>query len=104
MTKPQTSKPQIKTRPLRDERRGANSPPPRSRGRKPSRSGQGKKWLLAALLAIAGWWASAPGEDTLRVRHTVVLSKAEALRLPVNMSSDELEGLERVDPLLDSVG
>jgi hypothetical protein len=58
---------------------------------------------LAALLAIAVWWAWEPGADTLRARHTVVLSKAEALRLPVNMRSEELEALERIGPLLDSV-
>ncbi len=96
MAKQQTSKPQIKARPLRDERRGAKPPPPRSRW--------GKPWLLAALLIIAGWWAWAPGADTLRERHVGVLSKAEALRLPVNMSSEELEALERIGPLLDSVG
>src|SRR5262245_14072325 len=96
MAKHQTSKSQIKTRPLRHERRGAKHPPPRSRG--------GKLLLLAALLAIALWWAWTPGADTLRERHAGVISKAEALRLPVNMSSEELESLERVGPLLDSVG
>src|SRR5262245_42383919 len=96
MAKQQTSKPQIKTRPLRYERRGAKPPPPRSRGKKP--------WLLAALLAIAVWWAYSPGADTLRGRHADVLNKAEALRLPVNTSSEELEALERIGPLLDSVG
>src|SRR6266545_3826211 len=96
MAKQQTSKPQIKTRPLRDERRGAKPPPTRSRGR--------KQWLLAVLLAIAGWWMLSPGADTLRGRHAGVISKAEALRLPVNTSSEELEALERVGPLLDSVG
>ena len=96
MAKQKTSKPQIKTRPLRDERRGAKPPHPRSRG--------GKLWLLAGLIAIAGWLAWAPGEDTLRVRHAGVISKAEALHLPVNTSSEELEALERMGPLLDSVG
>src|SRR5262245_54033147 len=96
MAKQQTSKPQIKTRPLRDERRGAKPPPPRSRW--------GKPWLLAALLAITGWWAYSPGTDTLRGQHAGVLSKAEALRLPVNTSSEELEALERIGPLLDSIG
>src|SRR5215471_4872926 len=96
MAKQQTSKPQIKTRPLRNERRGVKPPPPRSRG--------GKPWLLAALIALAGWWAWSPGADTLRGRHAGVLSKAEALRLPVNTSSEELEALERIGALLDSVG
>src|SRR5215510_2935105 len=96
MAKQQTSKPQIKTRPLRDERRGEKPPPPRSR--------RGKPWLWAVLLAIVGWWVCSPGADTLRERHAAVLSKAEALRLPVNTSSEELEALERIGPLLDSVG
>src|SRR5215470_3879006 len=96
MAKQQTSKLHIKTRPLRDERRGAKSPAPRSR--------RGKTWLLVALLAIAGWWVLAPGPDTLRGRHAGVVSKAEALHLPVNTSSEELEALERMGPLLDSVG
>ncbi len=59
---------------------------------------------MAALFVIAWWWATPPGEDTLRRRHAGVLSKAEALRLPVNTSSEELEALERIGPLLDSVG
>jgi hypothetical protein len=96
MAKQQTSKSQIKTKPLRDERRGAKSPAPRSRG--------GKTWLLVPLLAIAGWWVLAPGADTLRERHAGVISKAEALHLPVSTSSEELEALERMGPLLDSVG
>src|SRR5262245_15525607 len=96
MAKQQTSKPRIKTRPLRDERRGAKPPAPRSR--------RGKTWLLVPLLAIAGWWVLAPGADALRGRHAGVISKAEALHLPVNPSSEELEALERVGPLLDSVG
>src|SRR6185295_4653121 len=99
MAKQRTSKSQIETKPPRDERPGAK-PPARSRGAK---SRKGKLWLLAALLAIAVWWAWTPGADTLRRRHAVVLSKAEALRLPVTMSSEELEELERIGPLLDSV-
>lgn len=97
MAKQQISKPQIKTSRPRDARRGAKPPPP------PPRSRGGKLWLLAPLLAVAGWWACSPGADTLRVQHAGVLSKAEALRLPVNTSSEELETLERVGPLLDSV-
>jgi hypothetical protein len=96
MAKQQTSKPQIKAKPSREESRGAKTPTPKPR--------RGKLWLLAALLAIAGWWALLPGADALRGRHAGVISKAEALRLPVNTSSEELEALERVGPLLDSVG
>jgi len=96
MAKQQASKTQIKARPPRDKSRGAKPPTPWSRG--------GKPLLLAALLAIAGWWAFSPGVDTLRERHAGVISKAEALRLPVNTSSEELEALERIGPLLDSVG
>jgi hypothetical protein len=59
--------------------------------------------LIAGLLALAGWWAWSPGADTLREQHAEVLSKAEALRLPVNTSAEELDALERVGPLLDSV-
>src|SRR5262245_21288404 len=96
MAKQKTSKPRINTRPLSNKRRGAKPPPARSHG--------GKPWLLAALLAIAGWWAFSPGAETLRARHAGVIRKAEALRLPVNTNSEELEALERIDPLLDSVG
>jgi hypothetical protein len=96
MAKKQTSKPLTETKPPRDERRGKKLPPPKSRGR--------KLWLLAALLIIAVWWAWAPEADTLSGRHAGVLSKAEALRLPVSASSEELEALERIGPLLDSVG
>src|SRR5262245_2171612 len=96
MAKQQASKSQIKTKPLRGERRGAKPPPTRSRGR--------KHWLLAALLAIVGWVALSPGEDTLRAQHAGVISKAEALRLPISTSSEELKALERMGPLLDSVG
>lgn len=96
MAKRQTSKPQVETKPLRDERRGAKTPAPKSGGR--------KRWLLAVLIAIAVWWMWEPGADTLRKRHAGVISKAEALRLPVNASSEELEALERIGPLLDSVG
>jgi hypothetical protein len=96
MAKRQTSKPQMETKPPRDERRGAKSSPPKSRWRKP--------WLLALLLVIAVWWVCLPGADALRGRHAGVISKAEALRLPVSASSEELEALERIGPLLDSVG
>src|SRR5262245_17432182 len=96
MAKQQASKPLPRTRPLRNERRGAKPTPPKSR--------RGKPWLWAAILVLAGWWVWAPGADMLRERHASVLSKAEALHLPVNSSSEELEALERVGPLLDSVG
>jgi hypothetical protein len=96
MAKQQTSKSQIKKAPPRDERRAEKSPPPRSRGRKP--------WLLVILLAIAGWWVFSPEADMPGGRHAGVLSKAEALHLPVNTNSKELEALERIGPLLDSVG
>jgi hypothetical protein len=101
MAKQQTSKPQTKTKPLRNEGRGAKPHPQKSGGAK---SRRGKLLLLAALLAIAGWWAWRPGPEGLRERHAGVISKAEALRLPVNTSSEELEALERIGPLLDSVG
>src|SRR5215470_16007073 len=106
MAKQQVSKPQIKTGTARDERRGAKSPAPKPPSKKlpPPRSRGKKRWLLVVILAIVGWRMWASGEDTLRERHAGVLSKAEALRLPVNMSSEELEALERVGPLLDSVG
>src|SRR5215475_13539726 len=111
MAKQQPSKSQIKTKPLREERPGAKSHPPKSGGAKSggaksggAKSGGGKLLLLAALLAIVGWLAWTPGPDGLRERHAGVISKAEALRLPVNTSSEELEALERIGPLLDSVG
>ncbi|MBO0858720.1 MAG: hypothetical protein J2P21_09675 [Chloracidobacterium sp.] len=68
------------------------------------RARRGKLLLLVAFIAIAVWWAWTPGAEGLRERHAGVISKAEALRLPVNISSEELEALERIGPLLDSVG
>jgi len=59
--------------------------------------------LWAAVLLSLGGWGCTQGEDALRQQHAGVLSEAEALRLPVNMSSEELSALERVGPLLDSV-
>ena len=108
MAKQITSKPRIQTKPLSNQRRGVNPTPVRNerRGAKPpprSRAGI-KAWLLSALLIIGGWWALTPGEDTLRERHRDVLSKAEGLRLPVSTNSKELDSLERIGPLLDSVG
>src|SRR5262245_25751432 len=96
MAKRQTSKPPVETKPPRAERRGAKPAPP-------TRSGRRTLWLLVVFLPIAGWLVWTPGADTLRRRHADVISKAEALHLPVNMSSDELEALERIGPLLDSV-
>lgn len=60
-------------------------------------------WLWVVILASAGGWGCTPGEETLRQQHALVVSQAESLRLPVNMSSEELDGLERMGPLLDSV-
>jgi hypothetical protein len=95
-SKSQTSKPQIKAEPLRDERRGAKPSSPKPRRR--------KLWLFVALLAIAGWRLYSPEEAPPRERYAGVISKAEALRLPVNESPEELKALERIGPLLDSVG
>jgi hypothetical protein len=77
--------------------------PPAALPKEPEARRGKKVWVLAPLLAIAGWWACTSGEDGLRARHAEVVRKAEALRLPVNFSSDELEALERMGPLLDSV-
>ncbi|HEY8461195.1 MAG TPA: hypothetical protein VIM99_12485 [Blastocatellia bacterium] len=95
MAKRQTPKPQIKTGLQPDERRVAKPLSSKLRGR--------NSLLLAAAIAMTGWWMWGPEEETLRRRHADVISKAEALRLPVNASSEELEALERVGPLLDSV-
>src|SRR5215475_7380045 len=96
MAKQQNSKSQTKTKPLRNERRSAKPNLRMPRG--------GKLTLLAVPIAIAVWWAWTPGTEELRVRHAGLISKAEALHLPVNMSSEDLEALERMGPLLDSVG
>ena len=42
-------------------------------------------------------------EDSLRQQHASVLNQAESLHLPVNVNSEDLEALERVGPLLDSI-
>lgn len=70
--------------------------------RSSSGSSKGKMWLLILLLTSAGGWGCT-GTDALRQRHARTLSQAEALQLPVNLSSEELDGLERMGPLLDSV-
>src|SRR5215471_13010384 len=106
MAKQQPSNSQIKTKPFGGDRLGAKLNPPKSAGAKSggansggaksggaksggaksggAKSGGGKLLLLAALLAIVGWLAWTPGPDGLRERHAGVISKAEALRLPVN--------------------
>jgi hypothetical protein len=61
------------------------------------------KWLLAAIIAGAAGAACSPGAGDLRQRHAGVLRQAENIRLPVSISSEELQALERVGPLLDSV-
>lgn len=60
-------------------------------------------WLSAALVVTALGSGCAPGTDTLRQQHAGALRQAEALQLPVNMSSEELDALEQISPLLDSV-
>lgn len=55
------------------------------------------------ILACLGTWGCTPGEDDLRQQHAGVLRQAETLQLPVSLNSEELTGLERVGPLLDSV-
>lgn len=63
-----------------------------------------KLGLLVIIFACAGSWGCTPNEDALRQEHASVLSKAENIGLPINMSSDELASLERMEPLLDSIG
>ncbi len=65
-------------------------------------SSKGKMWLLILILTSA-WGSGCTGTDALRQRHARTLSQAEALQLPINLSSEELDGLERMGPLLDSV-
>ncbi|MDQ3012276.1 MAG: hypothetical protein M3X11_16400 [Acidobacteriota bacterium] len=66
-------------------------------------SSREKMWLLAIILVSVGGWGCAPGDETLRQEYAQVVSQAEDINLPVNMSPEELEALERVGPLLDSV-
>lgn len=66
-------------------------------------SSKGKLWLLAVVFTSLAGWGCAPGADALRQQHARVLSQAESLRLPIEMTSEELVALERVSPLLDSV-
>lgn len=68
-----------------------------------SRSSGVRARLLAVILASSVGWGCTAGEDDLRQQHARVLSQAEELRLPINMSPEELDALERVGPLLDSV-
>ncbi len=62
-----------------------------------------KLWFGVVILISALGCGCTPGEDALREQHASVVSKAEGLQLPVNMSSEELASLERIGPLLDSV-
>jgi hypothetical protein len=58
-------------------------------------------WIT--LLASIGGLGCSPGTGILQQRHASVLRQAENLGLPINMSQEELETLERMGPLLDSV-
>jgi hypothetical protein len=60
-------------------------------------------WLWIAILASIGGLGCGPGADILHQRHSRVLRQAENLGLPINMSPEELDALERMGPLLDSV-
>jgi hypothetical protein len=60
-------------------------------------------WLWIAILAGIGGLGCGPGADILHQRHSRVLRQAENLGLPINMSPEELNALERMGPLLDSV-
>ncbi len=62
-----------------------------------------KAWLWVVIFASVGGWGCAPGDDTLRQEHAQVLRQAEDIHLPVSASLEELDALERVGPLLDSV-
>ncbi|MBS1791318.1 MAG: hypothetical protein JST85_26635 [Acidobacteria bacterium] len=58
---------------------------------------------IVLLVSIIGWGCT-PNEDELRQQHATALTKAETIGLPVSTVSGELESLERMEPLLDSVG
>jgi hypothetical protein len=58
-------------------------------------------WIV--ILASIGGLGCSPGTEILRQRHSGVLRQAENLGLPINMSPEELNALERMGPLLDSV-
>jgi hypothetical protein len=60
-------------------------------------------WLWIAILASIGGLGCGPGADALHQRHSRVLRQAEDIGLPINMSPEELDALERMGPLLDSV-
>jgi hypothetical protein len=60
-------------------------------------------WLWIAILASVGGLGCGPGANTLHQRHSSVLRQAENLGLPINMSQQELDALERMGLLLDSV-
>src|SRR5215510_13493547 len=60
-------------------------------------------WLCLGILACIGEWGCGQGEDILYRKHSSVLRQAENLNLPISMSPEKLEALERMGPLLDSV-
>jgi hypothetical protein len=60
-------------------------------------------WLCIVILACIGEWGCGQGEDILYRKHSSVLRRAENLNLPISMSPEKLEALERMGPLLDSV-
>lgn len=67
-------------------------------------AGGWKKFSLAAAIVAASLCAGGcTSEETLRHQHARVVSQAEALRLPIRISREELEALERIGLLLDSV-
>ena len=67
------------------------------------KAGKRKIRLGVILLASILGWGCTPNEDELRQQHSSALSKAQAIGLPVSTGSVELESLERMEPLLDSV-
>ncbi|HKX29017.1 MAG TPA: hypothetical protein VJ302_15080 [Blastocatellia bacterium] len=64
------------------------------------------RFLAAILVGVVavGAWGCGPGTEALRFRHSEVLRQAEDLGLQINMTPEELAALERMGPLLDSIG
>jgi hypothetical protein len=60
-------------------------------------------WLWIGILASIGGWGCGQGDGILYRKHSSVLRRAENLSLPISMSPEKLEALERMGPLLDSV-